>query len=120
MKRFRLAVLVAALMTVGVTGAAAYSPSSASATFFSCESCENVSGPNETVNRVLGETSGTSLCVTLWLYNGGESYTELAKGCTPTGFQDEASMGGTYTAHGDVKRYDNPGNFKLTGDQIFE
>lgn len=120
MNRFRLAVLVAAFMTVGLTGALASSPAASANTFFSCESCENVSGPNETINRVLGENaSGVGLCVTLWLYNGGTSYTELAKGCTSTGFKDEASMAGTYTAHGDVKRW-NPGDYHLVGDQIFE
>jgi hypothetical protein len=118
-KRFRFVVLIAALMTVGVTGAAASAPVASANSFFSCEACENVSGANETINRVLGETSGTGLCVTIWLDNGGGSYTELAKKCTETGFKNEASYGGTYTAHGDVKRW-APGNPKLTGDQIFE
>lgn len=118
--RFKLVMLIAALMTVGVTSAAVSAPVASANSFFSCESCENVSGANETINRVLGENAnGVGLCVTLWRYNGGESYTELAKKCTESGDKGEASFGGTYTAHGDVKRW-NPGNFHLVGDQIFE
>jgi hypothetical protein len=115
--------LAVTLMSLGATTALTTAPAASANTFYSCESCARVNGPNEfPIDRNFVENaSGKGVCALLWRFNGGTSYTLMNEKCTSTGTQANAeNKSGQYTAHGEAERWFECCNYHLVGDQFFE
>lgn len=100
-----------AVALVGALGMSVARPAPAHADdYLECNPCANLSGPNEDpINDAKGwNQSGKGLCVSLWRYNGGSSYTLIQSNCSSTDNEqgaDAAESEGEFSAHGDVKRW---------------
>lgn len=91
----RRVLLVASIVAASLTALAAATPKQAfGSSPYSCGSCSNVSGPNETIDEGSGRDYEYNIVsVTLWKYNGGSNYNEEAWSYSETTYHLRICLG---------------------------